>query len=133
MPINCVTIWSPVVSCASSDDAYIVLIAASQIKEIPDNGAMAQFVFNTSQLFTDVPYNIWPWLFLVVTPVLIFSATPQHSQARRLWRKYYRTKMLSLRKGIGDDWITNMIVTLSYYMTLLLAVIVVLLMIGLLS
>ncbi|MCH2548360.1 MAG: hypothetical protein MK052_12240, partial [Alphaproteobacteria bacterium] len=43
-----------------------------------------------------------------------------------LWRRQHRNKMISLRKGLGDDRIANLIISLSYYMTLLLLVIVIL-------
>lgn len=47
---------------------------------------MAQIIFNRFQLFADVPYNIWPWLFLISAPLLIFSAKPHHSARWRFWR-----------------------------------------------
>lgn len=47
-----------------------------------------------------------------------------------LWRRRHWNKMTSLRKGLGDDRIANLIVSLSYYMTLLLIVIVILFTVG---
>lgn len=38
------------------------------------------------------------------------------------WRYRHRDAILSLRKGIGDDWFSNLIVTFSCYATLFLAV-----------
>lgn len=47
---------------------------------------MAQIIFDVFQLLADVPFNIWPWLLMISTPMLIFSAKPHHSVARRFWR-----------------------------------------------
>jgi hypothetical protein len=41
------------------------------------------------------------------------------------WRRYHRAKMISLRKGCGDDGVANMVVTLSYYLTLLFLVLII--------
>jgi hypothetical protein len=35
-----------------------------------------------------------------------------------LWRRQHRSQMISLRKGLGDDRIANLIVSLSYYTAL---------------
>ncbi|MFO1242528.1 MAG: hypothetical protein U1E36_04920 [Rickettsiales bacterium] len=34
------------------------------------------------------------------------------------WRKYYRSKMISLRKGLGDDWFSNLVIIISFFTTL---------------
>lgn len=47
---------------------------------------MGQLIFEFFLLFTGVPYNFWPWIFLVVIPLLIFSAKPHDSERRRLGR-----------------------------------------------
>ncbi len=40
------------------------------------------------------------------------------------WRRYHRAKMISLRKGCGDDGFANIIVTISYYVSLLFLVLI---------
>jgi hypothetical protein len=45
-----------------------------------------QVLFNIFQFFSNIPYNIWPWLFLLSSPLLIFSAKPHHSVRWRFWR-----------------------------------------------
>lgn len=45
-----------------------------------------QALFNLFQFMTDISYNIWPWLLLVITPVLIFSAKPHHTASWRFLR-----------------------------------------------
>ena len=47
---------------------------------------MAQIIFDIFQFLADVPFNIWPWMLLISTPLLIFSAKPYDSAQRRLWR-----------------------------------------------
>ena len=39
------------------------------------------------------------------------------------WRIYHRRSLIGLRKGIGDDCLNNAIVTLSYYIGMLLLII----------
>lgn len=47
---------------------------------------MAQIIFDIFQFLTDVPFNMWPWLFLMLAPLLVFSAKPHHSARRRVGR-----------------------------------------------
>lgn len=39
------------------------------------------------------------------------------------WRKYYQSSMISLRQGLGDDRISNVILRVSFYATLLCVII----------
>lgn len=55
---------------------------------------MEKIIINILDFFTDIPYNIWPWLLLLSAPLLIFSARPHHSAWKRFWR-------IALAVGIG--------------------------------
>ncbi len=45
-----------------------------------------QTLYRLLEPLTHVPVNIWPWLFLLVLPILVFSAKPQHSVWWRIGR-----------------------------------------------
>lgn len=71
---------------------------------------MEQIIFNVFHFFTDAPYNIWPWLFFSIIPLLIFSAKPRHSTRRRLGRILLATAVgyvlinLTLHTHRALDW-----------------------------
>lgn len=48
------------------------------------SSGMAEIIFQILLFLEDVPFNIWPWLLLFTTPLLIFSAKP-HDSVR--WRQ----------------------------------------------
>lgn len=163
-----------------------------------------QMIFKLFKSLSDIPYNIWPWLFFTILPALIFSAKPHHSVKRRstriiiaiilgyialnlslhtsrtitwntyercqsqfsdgaiqhhkecgemniadgasyafamflgwipsimfvgwlelIWRKLYKNDMQTLRKGMNDDVLANIVVSLSYYFTVGFTVLIV--------
>lgn len=71
---------------------------------------MGQIIFSIFRFFTDVPYNIWPWLFFSIIPLLIFSANPYHGARWRLGRILLATAIgyvlvnLTLHTHRALDW-----------------------------
>lgn len=47
---------------------------------------MSETIYTIYEYLTDVPYNFWPWLLLIVAPALVFVIKPE----RNFWLRFGR-------------------------------------------